>query len=274
MRRMYETSLQLVDVNSVEEARILCFFATLLESMGRDTHLIFDSCARARDLARIHRDPNLEMRALQIWARATNHQGEYGAALSLIRESEQVIGYDDLFPPQEICELAGYIFAFYNGDTEKACKYLEEGHRIATITRMRHQTAALGIIRLYRELGKWDKARRFVVAFPEAASHPFIIAHLAAIEFETGWDAAALAIEIPDLVRGGADRSHLDIAETAAIEFLESLNQSGMSKSWTSRFVTPFLAFNSALRGDVDLTRERYAGVEVGRVLCIGAEFS
>lgn len=39
-------------------------------------------------------------------------------ALSLISESEDITGYDDVFPHEHICENAGYTYAFCIGDSE------------------------------------------------------------------------------------------------------------------------------------------------------------
>ena len=277
MARMRETALELVESGSIEEARILCFRAA--EYGGEDEYLIDEWFSRAGDIARKRGDPNLELLVLARWALRAESPETYQ---SMIAAAQNVSGYDDPRTRQHFCEIAGFCHAYTIGDTEQALKYFEEANALSAVANTRREASLQPLVRLRRDSGKWDEARRFADTHPEVMNTPVTVGILASIEFETGryergeallsvlidkaeaerekpgWNKVALATEIPGLVRRGADRSYLDVAERAAMEVLEMQQLSGRERSWLAGQVSPLFAFASAIRGEAEVTRERY----------------
>lgn len=284
MKSMYETALKLVPTGSVEEARLLCFYAGFLWwHIDKDSPIIPELLSHAGELARRHKDPNLIMLVLNM--QSASILDRPGLA-RIINESEQLTGYDDTAALQEIWLTAGFRFAYWHGDVKESFTYFDKAYRLADITHTRRQTAASGIVGVHRDLGGWEDARQFVLNHPEIADHPGVQADLAAIEFETGneaigeeiitqlierveategdpkWEALYLAVALPDLVRRGASVSYLDFADRIAERILESQERYGTPNSWMSKSVRPLHAFISAVRGDMHTTAERVSGTK------------
>ena len=277
---MTETALEMVDSGTIEEARLLCFRGKQLKESGASDRAT-EAFDRAMALAQQIGDPDL---LIAVWAYriAADWVGKpVDHTLKLIAESEQISGYSDVFARQGICELAGNLLGKIVGDSEKAQKYHEEAYRISKLTNRRPETSAQVIALHLYDQGKWVEAGPFL---DESSNLPFSILYRAQIAFETGdrrrgeeclsrlavpnatigkkpgWTEFALAWMIRDLVRLGADRSFLEVAESSALELL-NWKPVLRSSTVTSRMVRIFVAHIAAVRGDVEATKERYTQV-------------
>jgi DNA-binding CsgD family transcriptional regulator len=277
---MTETALEMVGSGTIEEARLLCFRGKLLEESG-DSNRATEAFDGAMALAERIGDLDLLITVSADRARAVWFWKPVDQTLKLIAESEQISGYGDVFARQSICELAGNVLSMIVGDSEKAQKYYEEAYRISKLTNRRPETVAQVIALHLCDQGKWVEARPFL---DESSNLPFSILFRAQIAFETGdrkrgeeclsrlvvpnapidktpgWREFGLAWKIPDLVRLGADRTFLEVAESSALMMLKSQPVLGVSPI-TSRMVPIYLAHIAAARGNVEATKERYTQV-------------
>ena len=253
-RQMYESALDLVDSNTVEEARILCYYGIILHCAGEALQVTIGPFKKACEVAVECASPNLHMLALSFWINVLYLHLKDDAALSLIKESEHIVGYDDMLPKQKICQTAGYIYLNRIGDAKKAYEYFLEMYRLSKQTHILHSSSVQAIASYYCAFGQWDEARRFISSESHVLNSPYIISSQAFNEFETGntqrgeellgillqmvedsngepgWEWLALASCVPSLVRRGANAKYLDVAERILIELLEIFQLSGAVK--------------------------------------------
>ena len=283
MARMLEDALELAGTDSIEEARILCNLGNAVWNLFVDAVRANASLAQALALARKYKDSNLELLTLANSAVALWQQRNHEEALQRISESERVTGYDDVFPLQRMYDCGGQIYTYNVGDSKKAMEYYEESYRLSVLTQKGRTTAVHVIAGLYQLQGDWDEARHVITSHLHITNTHLLIAQLAQIEYETGnadcatdlltkvidiakstnedpgWETFSLEVAILFLVRRGADRSYLDVAENAALKLCESLQTRGVSGGGLFNTMNYFLAYNFAIREDADETKRYYA---------------
>jgi DNA-binding CsgD family transcriptional regulator len=275
---MYEAALELVEPGSTDEARILCHYADLLVWRDNDWDRATPSYERALAIARRHGNPNLEMHVLFRWLSSCKYRNRWDRRAELIAKADKITGYDDLRLRQTYLLLmthCGY------EDIRAAIPRAEEAFRLSERTHKRYRPAEV-LTFLYLSIGNWTEMRKYNEICLQI--NPFGSAPMsrAALEFETGnreagdailskvaervkkspvnllGDRLAYIYWVSFLVRRGADRSHLDIAEQVAREIPDL----GQPSHYTQNLhnVPAALAHISAVRGDSEeVIRERYA---------------
>jgi DNA-binding NarL/FixJ family response regulator len=282
---MCETALELAVEGSIEEAHIRFSYGIYLSLATEEPDRINEQFCRVRDIARAHKDPNLEARALDRGAYELGVQGKPEKAHALIEDARNITDCDDLMVRQRIVATAANSCRVNRDDFEKGRQYYEEAHHLAKITRFHYGRALQLNISLHSNRGKWEEARSIAASEPDLPDHPFLFTDLASIEFETRnpdkgekhiqklielvrteecdtfWGKLVLALNLPHLVRKGARRDRLELAEQYMNDVRTSMRETHADKSGLYRNSTLGFAMISAVKGDAIITRTRYADV-------------
>lgn len=281
--RMCETALELAVEGSIDEAHIRFFYGIYLSTANGEPDRIYEQFCRVRDIARTHKDPNLEARALDRWEFELSIRGEPEKARALTEDARSIVDCDDLIIRQTTALKAALSCGKNREDFEKGRRYFEEAHRLAKITRSHYGRALQCNISHHSHHGKWEEARSIAASEPDLPDHLFLYTDLASIEFETGnpdggeahiqklidlvrteecdtfWGKFVLAGSLPHLVRKGARRDRLDLTEQYMNDVRTSMRETHADKSGLYRSTTLGYAMISAVKGDANATRKRYA---------------
>ena len=276
-KQMYAAALELTEPGSTDEARILCHYADLLVWRENDWDKATPSYERALAIARRHGNPNLEMHVLYRWLSSCKYRNRWDRRAELIAEADRITGYDDLRLRQASLLLMAPLG---NEDIRAAIPRVEEAFRLSERTHRRHRPAEI-LTHLYLSIGNWTEMRKYNEVCLQINPFGWAPMSRAALEFETGnreagdailskvaervkkspvmllGDTLAYIYWVSFLVRRGADRSHLDIAEQAAREIPDLGKPSHYTQNLHN--LPAALAHISAVRGDSEeVIRARY----------------
>jgi DNA-binding CsgD family transcriptional regulator len=281
--RMYETALELVERDSIEEARICSFYSKGLQLARRNPERVIAQHVRAHEVARKHNDPNLEMFTLSAWATAEDWQGRPAKALLLLEDASRIVQGDDLYTRAAICRATASLHYRYSSDMDAARRYYAEAHRLAKITRIQYGTSLQMQVQLLHRMGKWEEARSVATSDPDIPYAPFLFLELAGIEYELGntregeahlnrvidhvetsdgtdfWGMVGLQYFIPNIVRRGANMKYLEVAELYAPKVQAVLRAAGWENNSFYDLTALVLALISAVKGEVTAAKEHYA---------------